>query len=40
MIIMSKVIKWQYSDFFEPRREKLAQRDYFFKKSYEEISVR
>ncbi len=21
---MSKVIKWQYSDFFEPRREKLV----------------
>jgi len=24
MMIMSKVIKWQYSDFFEPRREKLV----------------
>ena len=21
---MSKIIKWQYSDFFEPRREKLV----------------
>jgi len=24
MLIMSKVIKWQYTDFFEPRRAKLV----------------